>query len=231
MRGTLLAGVLACAGGCGGATPTPPAAAPSTRPLRQGFADAEADIAAGKPAMLIYGYHARDVRAVDRETGLPLRSIAECVVPEAQRQYASDYNSVMRTANAQGRVTRWSYRAAFVSREQLLSTVASDGVELSGTPGDASVLQGDRFDVRYRRATDSNARHELYARDRQTGVEVVLTWAGAGQRVALGPHGCCFISGVGNDVQQSFDVATGLQLQEFRNGVEIRQSVGDPADE
>lgn len=72
-------------------------------PEERGARDAERDIQAGRPGLIVIG-QMRMGEVIDEKTGLPVRSMG-CILTDDRGRYKDAYNAAIRAAIASGRVS------------------------------------------------------------------------------------------------------------------------------
>jgi hypothetical protein len=182
----------------------------------RGRADAERDMAAGRPALVFLGLPRHDVGCLDVRTGLPQFALGCTVDPEAVA-YRDAYNDATLAALHGGRLDPHLLGHKVTTAEAVAARFAAeDGFPLE-PGGPAAAVPGGRFSIEVApRNNQGDQRPYLFVLDAGDGERRELHWHEAGSRGLLDHDGTTLLlrSGATGRIR-TFDLPRRLELQQF----------------
>jgi hypothetical protein len=149
-----------------------------------GRAAAEADIAAGSPCLLTIG-RLGPWTGIDRETGLPRRSIG-CVVDDGTLAEVDAYNGAVRAALGEGRLVGMTFEDRWTTREAVATRFGEEGGIPLSIDGPPATAPGGRYRVEFASRDPREVRRPyLSVTDVGSGVRLELVSPGGAKALVL----------------------------------------------
>ena len=154
----------------------------------RGRADAEKEIAAGRPCLLYIGLPSGEASPLDRETGLPQHSVG-CELDDRTVAYVNAHDGAIRDALRAGRLRGMTFEDRWTTREEVVARFAGAGVTTLSVGDPPAAAPGGRFRVEVApRNNQGNMQPYLFVLDDAAGTRRELHYLGGTSARVLFAH-------------------------------------------